>query len=169
MAITAGGIGNVVGGIGGAVSDFFGAEGSEAGAHGDFEAAKYYADSADIALSNEQIAKESTTIQEAQLSRKIFQTEGTAAATAGAMNVQGGSAGDILRDSAKQGALAKALVSQQGALNVNSYQQQYEGLKGQEASMIGAGNAELKAAEGKNQAGFMSLLGSGISLVGMFL
>lgn len=164
------GISGVLGGIGGAVSDFFGAEGSEAGAEGDFQAAKYYADAGDIALQNKTISESSTLIQEAQLNRKIFQATGTAEATAGAAGgTEGGSAGDILRNSSTQGALAKALVSQQGAINANSYQAQYEGLKAQEASMIGAGNAELKAAEAKNAGGFMNLLGAGVSLIGMFL
>ena len=168
MAITSAGISGVAGGIGGAISDFFGSEGSEAAAKGDFAAAKYYADAADIAMSNKGIAEQSTAIQEAQADRAIMQATGKQQAQVAGANLSGGTAGDLLRMSTQQGALSKAVISEQGAITANSYEQEAAGLHAQEESMIGAGNAALKASEAGAMGGWMKLLGAGISLVGMF-
>ncbi len=74
-----------------------------------------------------------------------------------------------MRSSMQQGGLAKAVLSQQGAITEKSYEQQSLGLQAQEASAIGAGNAALHASEAAATGGFMSLLSGGLSLAGMFL
>lgn len=170
MAGIGGGISGVFSGIGGFLSGQQNAAGLKAEAEGDFQAAKYYADAADISRSNEDIVKSSYRIQEAQLGRKIFQAEGTETAqVAGAGFSGGGSGGDLLRMSMNQGALAKGVMQQQGQIEVQSWEQQALGLQAQEASAIGAGNAALHASEAAATGGFMSLLSGGISLLGMFL
>lgn len=160
--------GGVLGGIGGFFSGQENAAGLDAQAQGDFQAAKYFADAADISRSNEDIVKSSFAIQEAQLGRKIFQTEGTQTATTSGNNLEGGSAGDLMRQSMQQGALAKGVLAQQGQIEVRSYEQQALGLQAQEASAIGAGNAALHASEAAASGGFMSLLKGGLSLASMF-
>jgi ATP/maltotriose-dependent transcriptional regulator MalT len=164
----AGGIGGVIGGIGGYFGAQAGAAGSEAAAQGDFLAAKYYADAADIAMTNKQLSEQSTKLQEAQLQRKIFKATGTQQTQVAGANLQGGSAGDLMRESIQQGALAKGVLSQQGKITSNSYQQEADALHASEASMVGAGNAALASAESQRVGGFMSLLSGGVSLLGMF-
>jgi len=169
MAITARGIGGVVGGISGAVSDFFGADASETTAHGDFAAAAHYADAADMSLENKQIAHSATLMREDQLTKHIRESMGTQEAVTAGAGVEGGSERDLMKQSAQQGSLAKAVLNEQGALQERSYEQQAIGLRAQETSATAAGNAQLKAAEGQRVGGFMNILGAGIGLAGMLL
>jgi len=169
MANIGGGLQGALSGVGGFLGGEQNAAGLKAEAEGDFQAATYYADAADISRSNEDIVKSSTAIQEAQLGRKIFQAEGTETAQVAGGNLEGGSAGDLLRQSMQQGALAKGVLQQQGQIEVQSYEQQAVGLQAQEASAIGAGNAALHASEAAATGGVMSLLSGGLSLATMFL
>lgn len=111
--------------FGGAVSALFGARGSRASAASYDEAAK-------IASENATISKTATNIQEMQESRAIFKSLGsTEAQIGGAGFATSGTAIDLLRDSASQGALTKALTAAQGAITANSYSEQagmYSGL-----------------------------------------
>lgn len=113
--------------FGGAVSDLFGAKGSDA-------SAQSYAGAAAIAGQNEQIAGEATKIQETQESRQIYQTIGTQKAQVGGAGfASSGTALDLLRSSASQGALVKAQTAAQGAITENSYAEQqgfYSGMQG---------------------------------------
>jgi len=124
--------------IGGAVSDLFGASGSTA-------SATSYSQAATIAEANAQIAKESTALQEVQASRQVYQTiGGQKAAIAGAGLSAGGTSLDLLRSSASQGALTKAILANQGAITENSYAEQaglYEGLSGAASSSAEAQTA----------------------------
>lgn len=165
----AGGIGGIFSGIGGFLAGQQNAAGLEAQAEGDFQAAKYYADAADVAEENKAISKNSFEIQQAQLGRKITMAEGTQATQVAGGNLEGGSAGDLMRMSIQQGGLAKGVLSMQGKIEEQSWEMKALGLKGQEASAIGAGNAALHASEAAATGGFMSLLSGGISLAGMFL
>lgn len=168
MAFTAQGIGSVFSGFGAGVNDLFAAEGSELAAGGDFAAAQSYERARGISLQNEQIAGAATVIQESQLQRKIAETVGTQkAATAGA-NLEGGSAGDLMRMSLQQGALAKTLVQEQGQITRNSYAQQAEAYDAMATSAVAAGNAAEVASKGQQSAGIFSFLGAGIGLLAMF-
>lgn len=114
-----------LGEIGGGISSIF-------GAFGDLAEAGSYSDAAKYAGENAQIAKESTDIQEFQAQRKITQTIGAGEAVAAGNGLkEGGSALDILHDSARQGSLTKNLISLQGQIDVNGYkeaQSQYNGM-----------------------------------------
>lgn len=111
--------------IGGAVTALFGASGASASADS-------YAGAAQIARQNALISKEATQIEQTQASRQIFQTIGKqAAGVAGAGFKASGTALDLLRSSASQGALTKAILATKGAITENSYAEQaglYSGL-----------------------------------------
>lgn len=102
--------------LGGAVSDLF-------GGLGQFASAKGYSAASKAASQNAQIAEQSARIQETMAQRQIEKTiGGQQADVAGAGLAASGTALDLLRDSASQGALTKTLISNQGAINVLGYQ-----------------------------------------------
>jgi hypothetical protein len=113
-----------------AVGDIF-------GGIGDLAEASAYGKSASLDEQNAAIAAQSTKIQQAQLSRSIYQTEGAGVAAAAANGVSGygGSAGAIFRSSAQQGGLAHQLLGRQGLINENSYEAQAEAAKGMQSSL----------------------------------
>lgn len=111
-------LGDFITQVGGAVGDLFGSSGATA-------EAKSYTGAAALANQNAQLTAASTRIQQTQLSRQINQTEGSQLAeVAGAGFTESGSALDLLRSSASQGALAKSLTNIQGAINENAYAEQ---------------------------------------------
>lgn len=137
------GFGQAVNDIGGAIGDLFGSKGAAAEAN-TFQGA------ATLASQNAQLAAASTRIQEAQTVRSIEQSMGTTQAdVAGAGFTESGSALDIMRASAQQGALAKALVNIQGAISENAY-----------AAQSGVYAGEAKAANEQSRAGLVSAIAS---------
>ena len=105
-------------GLGGAASDLF--KGFGAGVE-----AKNYDAAAVMSDKNEQYTKMATAVKEAQQTRALTLGLGeTRADVAGAGFSEGGSALDLLRDSASQGALAKETLNQQGLITEEGYQQQ---------------------------------------------
>lgn len=113
------------GSFGTAISDFYQAS-------GDRKAASNYLEAADIENQNAQLAKMSAAIQETATQRQINKTiGGQAADVAGAGFAQSGSALDLMKDSASQGALQKALIGLQGQINSNSYAAQAGAYMGQ--------------------------------------
>jgi len=135
--------------IGGAVSDLFASSGDKAKAQGDFIEAKDYSLASDLATQNEQFAETSTAIKQAQLDRSIYQTiGGQRADVAGAGFAESGSAIDLLRSSAQQGALTKAVAGQQGLIQEAGYKEQAESYANMSQAATIAGNAENDAAKG---------------------
>jgi hypothetical protein len=127
--------------IGGAVSDLFGAKGARAAA-GSYEEAKR------IAEENAAIAAQATKIKLTMEDRQIFRTIGAQEAQVGGAGfAASGSALDLLRSSASQGALTKAITVEQGKITENSYRaqaQQFGGMaEAAKASTIGQGLAGL--------------------------
>lgn len=131
--------------IGGAVSDLFQgvgaldqgalkakglniqAQGIRLKAKGDLAEGQEYDLAAGLAGQNAQFTKTSTAIQEMQQERELTLGLGrTTADVAGAGLAESGSALDILRDSASQGALTKATLGQQGLINEAGYQEQQQ-------------------------------------------
>lgn len=129
----------------GAVSDLFGgigaiqqsdlkaqglnlnAQGLRLKAQGDLAEASNYDLAGDLAGENEQFAKTSTAIQQMQQLRSNEAQVGEQKADIGASGgTSGGSALDILRDSASQGALAKAVLGQQGLITQAGYKEQQD-------------------------------------------
>lgn len=109
-----------------------GAEGTELSAEslrikagGDLAEAQNYDLAATLARQNETYTDFSTRVQAAQESRTITQTIGGVRANTGAAGfTSGGSSMDILRDSARQGALALGTLRMQGAINEAGFEEQ---------------------------------------------
>jgi hypothetical protein len=101
------------------------AEGLRIKAGGDLAEASNYDIAASLAQENEAFTEQSTRIQQTQLDRQVTQTiGGQQASVAGAGFTSGGSAGDIMRDSASQGALAKGVLAQQGVISEAGFDEQ---------------------------------------------
>lgn len=135
--------------LGGAVSDLFGASSDKAKAQGDFIEAKDYTLASTLADQNEQFTETSTKIKEAQADRQLtMQIGGQRADVAGAGFAESGSALDLLRSSAQQGALNRAVLGQQGLIQEAGYKEQAQSYTNMSEAATIAGNAENKAAEG---------------------
>lgn len=111
--------------VGAGVSDIFAAQGARAKQGSDYAEQREYQDAAGLAFQNEEITKQSTAIKEAQLNREVTMSLGkTTADVAGAGFAESGSALDILRSSAQQGALSKAVAGQQGLIQEAGFEEQ---------------------------------------------
>lgn len=103
------------------------AEGTRLKAQGDLAEAREYDLAGSLAGQNAQFTRTSTAIQQMQQERELALGIGrTTADVAGAGFAASGSALDILRDSASQGALTKAVLGQQGLINEAGYQEQQQ-------------------------------------------
>jgi hypothetical protein len=101
------------------------AESLQTKAQGDLAEAGNYDIAANLATANEQYTEQSQRVQQAQLDRQETQTiGGQQASVAGVGFTSGGSAGDLMRDSASQGALAKGVLAQQGQITEAGYTEQ---------------------------------------------
>lgn len=103
------------GSIGDAASDLFSGIGA-------MQAAGSYRTSAKYARRNAKLEEESFRIKQAQLGRELFRAQGGQKADIAAAGFKlSGSGIDLVRDSAQQGALAKAALSVQKDIAVNTY------------------------------------------------
>lgn len=135
MALSA----NFFGDIGGAVSDIFGGIGA-------LKEADAYKKASEISLTNAAITKRSTAINLAQAGRQLYQSFGAESAdTASAGFQMSGSAIDLMRSSVQQGSLTQQIISNQGAITEQGFQQQAASYQGQAA-----------AAKAKSSGGFLS-------------
>jgi hypothetical protein len=158
--------------LGGAVSDLFAASADRSKAQGDFVEGQDYALASTLATQNEQFTVQSTAIKQAQNDRQIYQTMGGVTAdTAGSGFGASGSSLDVLRDSAAQGALTKAVAGQQGLITEAGYQEQATSYQNMQGAAIMAGNAENNAATGadigavlKGTAAIATLFTGGVDL-----
>jgi hypothetical protein len=138
--------------LGGAVSSLFGAIGSA-------QSAQSYQEAATLAGQQAQIAKESTAIQLQQQTRNIYQTiSGQQADVAGAGLAASGSAQALLRSSASQGALTKALTTAQGQITATGYQEQANAYTGM-----------ASAAKSASTGGFLSSALGAVGAIASFL
>jgi hypothetical protein len=139
---------------GAGVSDIFQGFGAESKATGDFAEAANYNLAATYASQEAAFTKQSTAIQEFQETRNLSRSLGqTTADVAGAGFAEAGSALDILRDSASQGALQKAVTSEQGLITEAGYKEEQQSYENMANSAVAAGNAEGRAATGDFIAG----------------
>lgn len=136
-----------VGLFGGAVQDLFSIEGLRTKAAGSRVEAQQYDLARQLALQNEQFAKTSTEIKTYQAQRGIYGVMGQQRADVAASGfAAGGSALDLMRDSAAQGALHKAVIGQQGLIEEAGYREQAESYRLMaEASRMAAGQDERAA------------------------
>lgn len=128
------------------VGKFVGSQMTAAGAQ---TAANSYASAARLSLAT-------TNIKEAMVSRNVYQVLGGMKASAGASGVSsaGGSVQDLIRDSARQGAITKAVVGMQGDIDYNS--------------LMAQSSASAAQAKASSSGGTMSAIGSIIGIAGMF-
>jgi hypothetical protein len=115
--------------FGGAASDLFGGAATAAGlrlkAQGDLVEAGNYDLASGLAKQNEQFTEQSTSVKQMMADRQIQQGIGTEKADiAGAGFAESGSALDLLRSSAQQGALQKQLIGQQGLITEAGFNEQ---------------------------------------------
>jgi hypothetical protein len=131
----------------GAASDLFAAQGDKAKAQYDFAEASNYGLASDLATQNEKFTETSTAIKEAQQQREMMNTlGGQQADVAGAGFAESGSALDLLRDSASQGALTHAALAQQGLITEAGYKEQAQSYQTMQTAATQAGDAENNAA-----------------------
>lgn len=149
---------------GSAVNDLFGYFGEKAKAAGARSEASEYDLAAGLARQNSAFTKTSTEIKIEQEQRNIDKTIGTqqAGVSAGGFE-QSGSALDILRDSARQGALTKAVLEQQGQITEAGYDEQAKSYDIMSSAATDAAKAYDFAAIGKLITGGLNLAGAAFS------
>lgn len=138
--------------LAGAVGDILQGQATAKGlrlkAQGDLTEAQNYDLAASLAGENAEFTKQSTAIKETQAQREIYLGLGkTESDVAGAGFQMSGSALDILRMGASQGALTKQVIGQQGLITEAGYQEQ------QQAYTNMAGAARYAAGEEESMAG----------------
>lgn len=113
--------------LGGAASDIFGGFADIEKSEGAAQEATNYGLAAQLAGQNEQFAIESTQIKELQAGRQLMQAQGsTQADVAGAGMAASGSALDIMKMNAAQGALTAGVVAKQGLITEAGYAEQQQ-------------------------------------------
>lgn len=131
----------------GAVNDIFAHDAFQTKAKGQRLEAEQYGSAAGLARQNEQFTKTSTEIKQAQLDREMFKTLGGQQADVAAGGFEAsGSALDLLRDSASQGALTKAVAGQQGLIQEAGYEQQAKSFDLMQKASLQSADASDKAA-----------------------
>lgn len=137
-----------IGSISGAVSDLFGSEAHELKAKGLRLEAENYDAASQFATRNAEFSRISTGIKLAQQDRETYKVlGGITADVAGAGFAASGSALDILRDSASQGALMKAVAGEQGLIQEEGYNVQAKSYTNMAQAARFAAEAEDTAAE----------------------
>jgi hypothetical protein len=134
--------------IGGAVQDIFGSSAHEKKAQGLRLEAENYEAASGFAKQNADFARISTGIKLAQQDRETYKAlGGIQAEVSGAGFAMSGSALDIMRDSASQGALMKAVAGEQGLIQEEGYNVQAKSYTNMSAAAKLAASAEDDAAE----------------------
>lgn len=153
--------------IGSAVSDLFAADAHKSKAVGLGIEATNYDEASQFATQNEKFTEQSTAIKQTQLDRSNYLTiGGQAADVAGAGFAASGSALDLMRDSASQGALTKAVGEQQGLITEEGYKVQSDSYTNMAAAARVAQDAENNAAEGST---FSSIFHAASAVASVFL
>lgn len=135
--------------IGGAVNDLFAADAHQSKAKGLRIEADNYDIASDYAEKNQKFVETSTAIKQAQMDREIYKTiGGQQADIAGAGFAASGSALDLMRESAQQGALTKAVGAQQGLITEEGYKVQAQTYTNMGVASRMAADAEDEAATG---------------------
>jgi hypothetical protein len=156
---------NTFSNAGSAVSDLFAASGDKAKAQGDLLEKQNYLLAADLANQNAEFTAQSTAIQTAQIDRETFKAiGGERSQIAGAGLAESGSAIDLLRESASQGALTKAVAGQQGLITEAGYTEQAQADQTQAEAAQVAADAANEAAKGAGIAGVLKGVGALASL-----
>ena len=165
MALSSG-AGGTFANIGGAVSDLFQASAFRTKGQGMRVEASEFLAARDLAFQNEAFTKNSTEIQEMQQNRAIEKTLGGQQAQVAASGFgAAGSALDLLRDSANQGALTKAVLAQQGLITEAGYEEQAKSYNLQAEAANMAATASDKAAQGATYSAYAKFATAAFSLI----
>jgi len=152
--------------LGGAVSDLFGGFGDKAKAAGYRIEAANYRLAAQYADKNAVYTEWSTRIKEFQQDRENAKSLGqTTADLAGAGFAESGSGIDILRESAAQGAMTKAVLQEQGLITEEGYRVQAQSYRNMAAAADMAAKAEEDAATGSFISGGIKLAAAAFTLL----
>lgn len=134
--------------LAGAASDLFSIGAHKAKAQGDRLEAENYDLASGLAQQNEKFTEVSTSIKQTQLDRENYKMlGGQAADVAGAGFAASGSALDLMRDSASQGALTKAVGAEQGLITEAGYNEQATTAQNMKQAALVAASAEDQAAD----------------------
>lgn len=156
---------DAIGLAGGAVGDLFAADGYRSKAEGNRQEAKHYRHAGDLADQNARFTAESTAIQAFQTERQVYQGLGSIeAAVAGSGGADSGSALDILRSSAQQGALQEAVLQRQGLISEQGYKEQANSYRDMAVSADRAARDAEDAARGSTLTGILKGAGALLSL-----
>ena len=152
--------------FGGAVTDLFSASAFRTKAAGLRIEGEEYTLAAGLADQNEKFTEQSTAIQQTQDNRAIEKTlGGQMAAVASSGFGEAGSALDLLRDSANQGALQKAVLAQQGLITEAGYTEQAASYRLMSSAADMAAGAADKAAQGAQISSYIKFATAAFSLV----
>ena len=142
--------GDILSGIGNDMADNIKAAGYDA------EAANYGL-AAKFAGENVQFTQESTAIQEAALQRNFEMAQGkTQAEIAGAGFTNSGSAQDIMRENAQQGAIAQGTAAVQGSITELGYQEQQQSYETMQSAATAAANSERSLGKFSEISGYVT-------------
>ncbi len=148
--------------VSGAVSDLFAAQGYEYKAEGAAYEQKNYLLAAQLADQNDVFTQWSTAIKQTQADREITKSLGeTRADVAGAGLAESGSALDILRESASQGALQKQVLGEQGLITEAGYQEQADSYR----NMARAAQVAIDAANTAEMGSYVSAAVKGVAAI----
>jgi len=141
----------------GAADSLLGGVGSylsgQAGASASKSAAEAYGKQAAIYGKAAQYSQIETGIKEQMLTRNVYQTISAGKAAIGASGLkESGSAADVIRSSAQQGALSAALVKAQGDI-------EYTGFLGQQENASAQQQSALQTAKSQKSGGTLGLIG----------
>jgi hypothetical protein len=158
--------GSFFSGIGGALSDLYSADAMRAKGKGSRIEAEQYMQAAAFAQQNALFTQQSTAIKQYQTSRGIVRTLGSQAAEVAASGfAASGSALDLERDSAIQGAITKAALAQQGKIEEAGYEQQAASYRLMASAASEAATAADHAAVGMQYSAIIKGAGAAFSLL----
>jgi hypothetical protein len=150
---------------GSAVSDIFAGFGDLTKAQGDIIEAQNYRLAAQYAMQEAKLTEQSTKIQAFQQQRQTaLGLGGIAAEQASAGFAESGSALDLLRDSASQGALTKSVLERQGLITEAGYKEQAQSYQNMAQAADLAASAQKTASTGSFIAGGVQAVASIASL-----
>lgn len=157
----AGSVSDLFGGIGAITQSDLKAQGLDIQAKGDLAEATNYDAAAVLAGQNAQFTQSSTAIKEAQLDRQTTLAIGGQQADVAAGGFSSsGSALDLMRDSASQGALTKAVAGQQGLITEAGYKEQQQSYETMSAAARATAAGLEDIADKTRDAGTIAGIGS---------
>lgn len=155
------------GDLGSAVSDLFAAQADRLKAQGDEFEKQSYLEAATLAGQNELFTEQSTALQQTAADRQLYQALGkTTSGVAAAGFATSGSALDLLRKSAGQGATARAVLGSQGQILEAGYAEQQASYQNMASAANVAEEADKQAATGADISAGISAV-AGIATLGI--